>query len=51
MKSGIKDELFQEMENIIKVGSGGEVNLRVIPQIAPIAVDIYIIGIYESPCP
>ena len=33
MKSFIKDELFQELENIIKkVGSGGEVNPRVIPR-------------------
>jgi hypothetical protein len=31
MKSVIKDELFQELEDIMKVGNGGEVDPRVYP--------------------
>jgi hypothetical protein len=41
MKSVIKDELFQELEDITReVGSGGEIDPKVIPRIASIAVDI-----------
>jgi hypothetical protein len=51
MKPFIKDELLKELEDIIKeVGNGGEKS-QSIPRIAPIAVDITPIGIYESPCP
>jgi hypothetical protein len=31
MKSVIKDELLKKLENIIKIGSGGEINPKIQP--------------------